>query len=55
MSECIPEQFIKNQIDTLLGMANKFGPLTPMGQACMHRAEYYMDLVKAYKESKTNA
>lgn len=47
----IPEKFIQNQIDILLNMAKSLGQHTAMGQACLVRAEYYIDLVKAYRES----
>lgn len=48
----IPQEWIKKYIDELLEATKHFGPDTPMGQACMLRAEHIMDMVKAYKDTK---
>ncbi len=47
--DCIPEEWIKHHVDTLLDMAKKLKP-GKMSDACLVRAEYYMDLVKTYRE-----
>ncbi len=51
MENSIPEQWIKESIDTMLEIAAKFND-GPMRKAAMLRAEHAMDLVKAYRESK---
>lgn len=46
----IPEEWIKEHVDKLLDMASKFDNNSPMREACLLRAEYYMDLVKAWRD-----
>lgn len=48
----IPEEWVKHQIDTLLEVAKGLPERAPMRSACLVRAEYYMDLVKAWRESE---
>ncbi len=40
------EQYVK----TMIEMADKLGPDTVMGQACLNRAEIVMDFIEAYRE-----
>ncbi len=51
MNGPIDQAWIKRQVDLLLDAAKKLGPRSVMGRACLVRAEYYMDLVKAWRES----
>ena len=52
--KCIPEEWIKNYVNKMLEYANKLNVESPMGQACLLRADHAMDLVKAYRESKND-
>lgn len=46
------EEYAKQYIDTHIETANKLGPNTVMGQACLARANTVMDLVEAFREYK---
>lgn len=45
----IPQEWIRNYVDTLLLVAGKFSP-GAMQNAAMLRADHVMDLVKAWQE-----
>lgn len=45
----IPEEWVKKYVDQLLEIAGKLGP-GPMRDAALLRADYVMDLVKAWRE-----
>ena len=47
----IPQEWIRDYVDTLLAAAKHIGPNTVMGKATLERAEHAMDLVKAFRES----
>lgn len=52
MSGCIPEEFVQKQVDALLDAAKRIGSETVMGRAALIRAEYYMDLVEAWRNRR---
>lgn len=48
----IPQNWVRNYVDQILVMAKQFEDASPMRAACVMRAEYAMDLVKAFRESE---
>ena len=50
VEKAIPEEWIKNYVDSLLKAAERFGSNSPMGTAALIRADHAMDLVKAFRE-----
>lgn len=46
----IPEEFVQSSVDKLLEIASTIPPGSPMRDAILIRCEYYMDLVKAWRE-----
>lgn len=46
----IEQDFVKRLVDQLLAVAKDLGPGSTMGSACLVRAEYYVDLVKAWQD-----
>jgi hypothetical protein len=48
----IPQEWIKNYVDALINLSKELDVGGPMHEACLLRADYVMDLVKAFRESK---
>ena len=51
MMEPIPQEWIKDYVDTMLSLAQRFND-NKMRDACALRAEHAMDLVRAFRERK---
>lgn len=54
-SEPIPQEFIKQYVDTLLTMASRLEANGTMYEATLLRADHAMDLVKAWRHSRNPA
>lgn len=52
--EPIPQEWIKEYVDKLLMMAEKFGP-GAMQNAALLRADHAMDMVKAFRERNSHS
>lgn len=49
--EMIPTEEIKRMVDVLINLAKSYPPTSEMHQACLHRANHYMDLVDSWRKS----
>jgi len=52
MLKDIPQEWIKNYVDQIIKVAKDLPEDSSMRNACLLRAEYIMDLVKAFRETK---
>lgn len=46
----IPQEWIKEYVDSLLEAAKSFGPNSIIRQSALLRADHIMDMVKAFRE-----
>ncbi len=50
----IPQEWVKEYVDKLIAIAKSLDNGSAMQSACLLRAEFVMDMVKAFRESQSN-